>query len=136
MKLVQHNKFEPVRILDDRPVKGILTRHQEFEHHKIREEDIGLCLSNALSLFGSLLAGVTIKRGTQVGRQFRLFDELLQFLHLTVGESVHWINDNRARPLRLAGSPGTDSRIYDRDEEAEGLARTGAGCNDEALAPN
>ena len=53
--------------------------------------------------------------------------------HLAVGERVHRIDDDGAGALRLAGGAGAHRGVNDRDEEAERLAGTGPGRDDEAL---
>ena len=52
----------PVRIRDDRAVKRVLPRHQQFKHHEIGEENVWLCLPNALAFLLALLAGIACKR--------------------------------------------------------------------------
>ena len=66
-------------------------------------------------------------------RQPGLFDELLQLLHLAVGERIHRIDDDGARARRFSGGARPNRCIDDRHEEAERLARAGSGRHREAL---
>ena len=81
----------------------------------------------------SFLAGVPCKGRSQVFRQARLVEELVELLPLAIGERVHRIDHDRTRARLFAGGACADRRIDDRDEEAERLARTGAGRDREAL---
>src|SRR5260370_41793360 len=75
MKIVEHNEIEAVRIRDYGPIESILPRHQEFEHHEVGEEDIGLRLADALTFLTAFLASVASESRTQLIRQFGLINE-------------------------------------------------------------
>jgi len=62
-------------------------------------------------------------------RQARLVEELAELLPLAIGERVHRIDhDGTSAPLVAVGARA-DRRINDRYEEAQGLSRTGTGCD-------
>jgi hypothetical protein len=66
-----------VRVRDDGPIKSVLARHQEFEHHEVGQQDIGLCLSDPLTFIGAFLACVARKGRAQLIRQLGLVNEFL-----------------------------------------------------------
>ena len=55
-----------MRIGDDRAVELVLPRHQQFEHHEIGEQNVGLRLADALAFFLAFLAGVARKCRPQI----------------------------------------------------------------------
>ncbi len=69
MQLVENDEIETLGILDDGPVERVLPRHQELEHHEIRQQDIGLRLPDALAFLLAFLPGVARKGRPQVFRQ-------------------------------------------------------------------
>ena len=68
VKLVEHEKVEPVRVVHDSTIKRVLPRHQQFEHHEIREQDVRLGLADTLPFVRALLAGITRIGRTQLVR--------------------------------------------------------------------
>ena len=79
------------------------------------------------------LAGVPSEGRPQVFRQARLVEELVELFPLAIGERVHRVDHDRTRAPLFAGGACADRRIDDRYEEAQGLSRTGAGRDREAL---
>ena len=95
---------EPLSILDHCLVELALPRHQELQHHKIRQQDVGLGLSDALALLGVLLPGIPSEGRPQVFRQAGLVEKFVEFLALAVGERVHRIDHDRPRAAHFAGA--------------------------------
>jgi hypothetical protein len=62
VELVEHDVVEPVCIRDDGAVERALPRHQKLEHHEIREQDVRLCLLDAIAFLLTFLPGVARKR--------------------------------------------------------------------------
>src|SRR5271166_4236861 len=90
-------------------------------------------LPDALALFPAFLPGIPCEGRPQVFRQAGLVEEFVELFPLTVGERVHRVDHDRARAPLFAGGAGVDRRVDDGDEKAEGLSRTGAGRDREAL---
>ena len=90
--------------------------------------------ANPLPLLLALLAGVACEGRLELVRQPGLVDELLDLLDLAVRQRVHRIDDDGAGPARLPGLPRAHDRVNDGHEEAQRLARAGAGRDHEALA--
>src|SRR5205085_6669190 len=133
MQLVENDEFEALSILDHALIERVLPCHQELEHHKICEEDIGLGLPDALTFVLTFLPGVPCEGRSQVFWQTRLVEELVELFPLAVGERVHRVDHDGPRAPLFAGGTRADRRVDDRYEEAEGLSRTGAGRDREAL---
>jgi len=130
MKLVEHEELEPLTVRHYLPIQLILPRHEQFQHHEVREEDVGRILANALALFGRFLTRVA--RVCHDGRT-KWTEELSQLFKLGVREGVHRIHHDRTRPPSAICCGASDS-VYDRHEETQRLARSGARRDDEAFA--
>jgi hypothetical protein len=66
VKLVEHDEFKAIRVGDHGTVEWILPRHQQFEHHEIREQDVRLRVTNALALIIAFLARIAGEGRTQL----------------------------------------------------------------------
>ena len=121
MQLVEHDELEPAGIVDDLGIKRVLPCQKQLGHHEVREQDIGWIVGNPLALLLALLARVAPHHRLQLFRQAGLGDELLDFLDLAVGQSVHRVDDDGARLARLPGFARTNDGIDNRDKEAQGF---------------
>jgi len=90
-------------------------------------------LPDALALFPAFLPGIPCEGRPQVFGQAGLVEEFVELFPLAVGERVHRVDHDGPRAPFFTGGTGADRRINDRYEEAEGLSRTGAGRDREAL---
>jgi hypothetical protein len=70
------------------------TREDQFEHDIVGKQDVGWICNDALALFIRFLASITLEgdRASFVGITHA--QKLLQFLHLTIRQRVHRINDD------------------------------------------
>jgi hypothetical protein len=66
MQLVKKDEVEALRILDDGLVELVLPGHQQFEHHEIRQQDVGLGFADAHAFVMVFLAGVPREGRSQV----------------------------------------------------------------------
>ena len=115
-------------------VELALPGHQELEHHKIGQQDVGLGLADADPFVFAFLPGVPCEGRPQVFPQAGLVEELGQFLPLAIGERIHRVDHDRPRALLFAGGAGADRRVDDGYEKAQRLSRTGTGRDREALS--
>lgn len=133
VKLVENKEREPLAMRDHPPIHLLVAGQDQLEHHEVRQEDVRRVLRDGDAFMGLLLPGVT--RDTDGAATLpEAVEELAHLLKLAVGQGVHRVNDDGARP-----GPGVDvllpqDSIEDRDEEGQGLAGTGAGGDDIALA--
>ena len=132
VELVQDEEPKASAVADDPAVDLLLPRHEELEHHEVGEEDVRRLVGNPLPLVLVLLSGVAGERDRPVSRH--LADELVELLHLGVGERVHRV-DHDGAGARFRVRPPCDQHVTDDgDEEAERLPGPRAGRHHEALA--
>ncbi|MDT4824360.1 hypothetical protein FQZ97_576070 [compost metagenome] len=134
VQLVQYEELQSPHVSDDFLVEAILPGHQQFEHHEVGQDDVGLRRCNALALRVAFLAGVALESWLEMRINAAAFDELLQFLALGIRQRVHRIDHDRARARRAAGALGLKDAVDDWHEEAQRLPRAGAG-GDDVVAP-
>src|SRR5262245_60314064 len=102
VKLIEDDEIQPLGITDDGAIELVLARHQELEHHKVGQQNVGLALSDALPFLLAFLPGVTRKARPQPLRQLGLIKELLELLHLAVSQCIHRIDDDGASARRFS----------------------------------
>ena len=130
MQFIKDEELKPFAILDDKSVLLFLPGHQEFEHHKVSQQNIGRILGDSGTLCVAFLASVAAIADLMLSRD--VFEELVEFAKLTVGQRVHRIDDDRLGPGTTWLSSFLEDRVDDRKEEADRLARTCACCDDKA----
>ena len=86
VELVEHEEPEALAVADDASVGLLLPRHEELEHHEVGEEDVRGLVCNPLPLVSVFLPRIAGERDRPVPRH--LADELVELLHLGVGERV------------------------------------------------
>lgn len=84
VQFVEHYEVQALGIVDDRPIKGALARHQQLEHHEVREEDVRLLGSDALSLLSAFLSRIPRESRRQPMLKPGLCNELLKLASLTI----------------------------------------------------
>ena len=117
VKLVEHEELQALAMADHLLVDLVLTGHQVFEHHEVRQQDVGRLGRDRPASVVAVLPCVASERDGP-GRCHEL-EELLQLLHLAVGQRVHRVDDDGAGSLGLVLRPGADDGVNDRDEEAQ-----------------
>jgi len=132
VELVEDEEPQAGAVPDDLAVDLLLTGHQELEHHEVREEDVRRVLGDLPTRIVVLLSRVAPDGDRPLAG--RVPDELLDLLELAVGQRVHGVDEDGARAARAAFPLLGEDRADDRDEEAERLAGTSPGRDDEALA--
>ena len=131
MEFVEDEEPKARAVADDPAVDLLLACHEELEHHEVGEENVRRLVGNPLPFVLVLLSRVAGERDRPASRH--LADELVELLHLGVGERVHRVDDDGAR-ARLPGRPPCVQHVTDDgDEEAERLPGPRAGRHHEAL---
>ena len=93
VEFVQHEELQSGSHLHELVL--VRPREDQFEHHVIREQNIRGLLQDFLSGLNVILAGVAFEGHRRLARRVAVIEEFLQLALLTVGESVHRINDDR-----------------------------------------
>lgn len=88
------------------------------------ERNIRRIVGDLLPFLLAFLPGIAPHHRLGFVRQPRLRYELLDLIHLTVGQCVHRINDDRTGLARLPGFPRANNRVDDRHEKAERFTRS------------
>ena len=118
MQLIEYQEVQTLGICDYLAIILALSRHEQLEHHEVGQKDVGLAGANSLAIGCVILSGVARKRGPEVLGKFRLVDELLQLLHLAVGQGIHWIDDDGTGAPLFSSDARTHGSVEDGDEEA------------------
>jgi hypothetical protein len=67
VQLFENDEVETLRIFDDGLVEIVLPGHQQFKHHEIRQQDVGLGLPYPFTLVLVFLAALSQKSGSSDG---------------------------------------------------------------------
>ena len=130
MQFIQHDKLQTAAVFNDLPVQAVLPRHEQFEHHEIREQDVGRVVPDTFPFLVGFLPGIPRERW---GMRVFCAEIAPQLFCLAVRQRVHRINDDRAGSQGLARFPRLDRGINNRDEETQRLPRTSSGRDDVTL---
>ena len=134
MQFVENDKFQTGCVLYDFSIEIILSRQKQFGHHEVGQQYVRRVICDPAPLLLAFLTGVAPHNRLELTRKTGLGDELLDLVHLAVGQSVHRINDDRAGPPRPPGFACTNDRINYRYEKAKRFARASSGRNHITLA--
>ena len=127
MQLVEDEELEVLRRLHDLVV-FLMARQDEVEHHVVGEEDVWRVLFDGRAFSRRLLSRVPL-HGHEIGTVQKLPD----LLELAVCEGVHRIDDYRPYAWGRIGFLLADDPVHYRDEEREGLPRSGSRRDDETF---
>ena len=116
VQLIQHNEPQAAAILDDLPVQSILPRHEQFEHHEVREQNVRRVVLDALPFIRAFLAGVSREGG---GVRVARTEIAPQLFRLAICQGVHRIDDDGAGARSPARFPRPDRSVDDRNEETQ-----------------
>ena len=125
VELVQNEELEPLSRPDQ--VTFLEPGQYELEHHVVGEQDVRRVCDNLPLNSIRFLACVTRKPDGATPVREPVAEELLQLAVLTVGEGVHWINDDRLDTLSRAPAQHV---VDDGDDVGEALAGTRTGRQD------
>ena len=133
MQLIQHQEFQALRVPDHSLVKTVLARHEQFEHHEIGEQYVGLSLGNLPPFCVVFLAGISCDGRTKILVNSRVIDVFFDLSQLTVSESIHWIDYDGASATWLTGTSRPHNCVNNWHKKAEGFTRASSGRDDKTL---
>ena len=123
VQLIKNQKLQSLRRPDHLLILRVLARKDVFQHHIVREQDIGRIVLDHLLFCRSLLPCVASKSDP-----FRAFgiaqaEVLLQLLELAVAQGIHRVDDDRPYPLAgIACFFGFDDALHHRQDVADRFA--------------
>ena len=117
VKLVEHQELQALAVANHVLIDRVLAGHQVLKHHEVRQQDVRRVRADRAAGFGVFLPREARERQRLLRRDE--LQELVEFLHLAVGQRIHRVNDDRPRaPLRI-DRLCTQDGVHDRDEEAQ-----------------
>ena len=131
MELVENQELQALSCLNQLSSFFRASEHQ-LEHHVVGEQDVWRVAEDRLALLTLLLTGVAGKGHRLVARAVPEAQELFQLADLTVGQGVHWVDDDRLDPglARVLA----EYTVNDRNDVSQRLTGSGACGQDVALA--
>ena len=132
MQFIQHQKFQPLAVLDNLTINLLEAGKNELRHHEVREQDVGRIVGDLLSVCRAFLAGVTRHCEGRLALWVTV-QKLVELLKLRVGKCIHRINDDRPGPLLGINRFGFDDAVDDGDEKRQRFAAARASGDDETL---
>ena len=130
VQLVEYEELQPLRSSHKLPI--FASSEQQLEHHVVGEKDVRRLSPESHPATGPFPARCIVRnRTSDLSSGKPLVDELAQFFVLTVGESVHWIDDDCLNSPARAISK---HMVHNRNDVGETLSRTSASREDTGLA--
>ena len=117
VQLVENEKTQSVRGPDQLAI--LAAREQQFQHHVVRQQDVGRMAANCVAFRPFFLARVAGEADRGLTFRISLLQELARLLVLAVGQGVHRIHhDCLDAPVRTAAQ----DMVHDGHDVGEALA--------------
>ena len=121
MQLVEHKEAQAPELLPQPVVEH--PGEDQLQHHVVGQQDVGGLGQDRLPVLVSVLAGVALVGHRRALAPRAAAQELVQLLHLAVGQGVHRVHHDGLGALAGAGAQDV---VHDGDDVGQALARPGA----------
>ena len=121
VQFVEHQKAQVPELLPQPAVEH--PGEDQLQHHVVGQQDVGGIGQDLIPNIVSVLAGVALIGHRRTVAPRSVLQELVQLLHLAVGQGVHRVHHHGLGPL--AGASAQDV-VHDWDDVGQALARPGA----------